>query len=361
MIIISWDVGVIHLAYCILEYKSMDDESYSIEIKDWDEINLIENSRINISCCGKTKGEIDCGKKASYFLTGADGEHIGFCRTHLSQSNDYWSDKKTKSLFKNCHNHHTCTFDKKTGDKCGKKATFQYSLGTTKEYYCNVHYKSELSKKLKQFAPQPIKNLTVRKHDTIELQYMLIQQLDKHLPHFSAFGITEVVIENQPSLKNPKMKSIAGTLLNYFMIRGIKDKSNGLDINLVRFMCPNNKLMLNKDNTLTVFKKSNKSEKYKLTKQLGIQYTKQLLQDEPGQLEYLDLYTKKDDLCDAYLQGRYYLEFIRFKNKTNAPKPKEVKSKPTKSKSKSGSKTTRKNKSKPKRKSKHYDKVITLD
>lgn len=36
--------------------------------------------------------------------------------------------------------------------------------------------------------------------------------------------------------------------------------------------------------------------------------------DEPELLEYLDIYKKIDDKCDAYLQGRYYLEIYRDKN-----------------------------------------------
>ena len=34
----------------------------------------------------------------------------------------------------------------------------------------------------------------------------------------------------------------------------------------------------------------------------------------------LDLYKKKDDICDAYLQGRYYLEFIKIRNKNQKRK-----------------------------------------
>ena len=33
-----------------------------------------------------------------------------------------------------------------------------------------------------------------------------------------------VLIENQPTLKNPKMKAISSTIYDYFLIRGIIDK-----------------------------------------------------------------------------------------------------------------------------------------
>ncbi len=66
MIIISWDVGVIHLAYCILKYEyNFDKKKSKISILDWDEINLIEDDRISLKCCGKKKDNIECGKKSN--------------------------------------------------------------------------------------------------------------------------------------------------------------------------------------------------------------------------------------------------------------------------------------------------------
>ena len=52
--IISWDVGIIHLAYCVLEIDCLEEKSESktksksktkphISIIDWDEINLLED------------------------------------------------------------------------------------------------------------------------------------------------------------------------------------------------------------------------------------------------------------------------------------------------------------------------------
>jgi len=103
------------------------------------------------------------------------------------------------------------------------------------------------------------------------------------------------------------MKSIACTLFDYFMIRCYVDRK--ININLIKFIRPSNKLMVNNKNTLEVFKQNkDKSKVYKLTKQLGIQYTKQLLSDDSEQIKYLELFKKKDDLCDAYLQGVHYLK-----------------------------------------------------
>lgn len=319
MIIISWDVGVIHLAYCVLEYFP----DSSVKILDWDEINLMEDEKISFTCCGKikvNKGEDPkiCGKNATYYLVaGYMGESYGFCKTHLSQHSQYWSKDNTTKLFSQITGKY-CNHKKTDGSECGKNAKYLFTEHFTKIYYCTIHYKGALNKKIKEYSPQPIKNMIVKKYPTSQLQLILVKKLDNLVKHFARLGIEEVIIENQPSMKNPKMKAIAGTLFDYFMIRGYIDKIHNLDIQLVRFMCPSNKLKVNNKNTIEVFKATNKKVKYKLTKALSIQYTKKLLADDPLEMEYLDLYKKQDDICDAYLQGRYYLEFV--KNKKNIPK-----------------------------------------
>lgn len=321
MIIISWDVGIIHLAYCILKYE-IDPVSgkKNVEIIDWDEINLIENDRIQLKCCGKMKAKRDdpgttCGKNAIYCLS-VNNQSYGFCRTHLAQHNQYWSENKTRQLFRQFKPgyHHHCTYLKSTGSECNKTGKYLYKNEHDKFYYCTAHYKSELKKKLKEYAPLLVKKLMVKKYPTSMLQLNLVKKLDLLIEHFAILGIEEVIIENQPSQKNPKMKSIANMLFDYFLIRGYVDKIHNLNIKAVRLICPSNKLKVNQNNTIEVFKSNkNENKKYKLTKELGIQYTKQLI--DLDQLEYLNLYQKQDDMCDAYLQGRYYLEFVKNKNK----------------------------------------------
>ncbi|AKI80185.1 hypothetical protein QJ850_gp514 [Acanthamoeba polyphaga mimivirus] len=321
MRIISWDVGVIYLAYCVLEYVLSKNKEVTINIIDWNIINLMENNRLVINCCGMKKGNTICDKKASYCLRTPDKEIFGYCKTHLTQYNINWSIQDTEKMFtKLSKSDHTCTFLKKTGDYCGKKATYKYKNNKSTNYYCNVHYKSELKNRTKEFSPQPIRNTIVKKYPTAQLQYNLIKKLDGLSKHFATLGIERVIIENQPSQKNPKMKSIASTLFDYFLIRGFCDKIHNIDIKLIRYICPSNKLKVNKNNTLEVFKANKDSKKkYKLTKALGIKYTKQLLNNEQEQLDYLNSFEKKDDLCDAYLQGRYYLEFIMNKTDKNYP------------------------------------------
>ena len=116
-----------------------------------------------------------------------------------------------------------------------------------------------------------VKQPTIKDVDIDKLKYNLWILLDQII---ELLKVDEVIIENQPSLKNPKMKSIAETLYNYFLCRGIIDtKITMSPITNVKYISPSNKLKINKDNTKLVLSNSkNKTETYKLTKELGIMY-----------------------------------------------------------------------------------------
>ena len=58
--ILSIDVGMKNLAFCLIDYK--DHENYSID--KWDVIDLCENS--NEVCMGKKKNGENCNKMAKY-------------------------------------------------------------------------------------------------------------------------------------------------------------------------------------------------------------------------------------------------------------------------------------------------------
>jgi hypothetical protein len=123
-----------------------------------------------------------------------------------------------------------------------------------------------------------------------------------------------VVIENQPSFKNPRMKSIATTLYDYYLIRGVIDKNvTHSKISGVRFMSPSNKLKLadSGDTKELVKAKSestpgNDGKAYKLTKTLGIKYCTDLISHLPDWLKHFNSHKKKDDLADSFLQGAYF-------------------------------------------------------
>ena len=102
---------------------------------------------------------------------------------------------------------------------CNKKS--KYACNIDNNIYCSVHakqyYKNYIkSRSLKVFKIQDSRTLNF---DSVKLK--LMQELEKKQSLLCAFA---VVIENQPSFKNPRMKSIACTLYDYYLIRGVLDK-----------------------------------------------------------------------------------------------------------------------------------------
>lgn len=132
---------------------------------------------------------------------------------------------------------------------------------------------------------------------------------------FIDHDITEVLLENQPVLKNPVMKSIQIILYSFFQYEKVL---MGRDINLIKFINASNKLKLGKN-----LSEINNSEdivkiksKYTKNKKLAIIYTNYFLKDRlivEDYIKYNEIFNKhkkKDDLADAFLQGLYYIEKI---------------------------------------------------
>ena len=113
-------------------------------------------------------------------------------------------------------------------------------------------------------------------------------------------NINNVIIENQPVLKNPKMKTIQIALYSYFLIK--KVELNCFDN--INFMSASLKLKVYDGPEIIIESKS----KYTKTKKLAIAYCKYFLElnNMHEMLTYFLNHKKKDDLADCYLQALYY-------------------------------------------------------
>ena len=114
----------------------------------------------------------------------------------------------------------------------------------------------------------------------------------------------KVVIENQPCMKNPVMKSIQIIVYSYFAIRGMTDNKTTSEIVL---MSASNKMKVYDGPPIELTVKS----KYTRNKKLAILHTQYILKDL-DKLEFFNTHKKKDDLADAYLQGLFYLKRSKF-------------------------------------------------
>ncbi len=297
-IVLSFDVGVIHLSYCLLTQKKFtkqDGTSYvNWCILDWNNIDLTNREEQKCSC----------GAKASLTQT-VNGDCKYYCKTHGKKVDT--EVEPFESCFISCDKSSgkTCMYHLKGGgDKlCGKSGSF-----LNKDFcYCTTHAKQKYKSEIKQIELKPFKLKSSTTLNFDDVKYSLMMELEKRNRLLEA---DYVVIENQPSFKNPRMKSIASTLYDYYLIRGIIDKPiTKSKITQVKFMSPSNKLKLASEGDtkqLVKAKSTDDTKAYKLTKSLGIKYCLDLIAHLPDWIKHFNLFKKRDDLADSFLQGAYF-------------------------------------------------------
>ena len=192
---------------------------------------------------------------------------------------------------------YNCSCLNKNKTNCKGKATY---ISKTDEdiTYCNKHYKllSDKEKKTVKSIKPPKK---CNKYSLEDLGLRLFKQLDQN-PLFSK--CENIIIENQPVLKNPTMKSIQIMLYSYFLI---KNKN----INIIKLVNASNKLKVYKGKISDEEqeKLSKIKDKYRRNKMTAILHASLMINDKKI-LDYFNSHKKKDDLADAYLMTKYLLK-----------------------------------------------------
>lgn len=170
--------------------------------------------------------------------------------------------------------------------KCEKQSSY-IVYGDEKVKYCCSNHSKKFSKKKK-----------INTNDMMKLSKICISKLRE----LEIDGITNILIENQPALKNPVMKSVQMIIYTFFIIEGVmNEKSSIEEIHMVN---ARNKLKVYKGPKIECDKKG----KYAQNKFLSVEYTKDMIKSEDECFIKLFLESKKkDDLADAYLQGIYWI------------------------------------------------------
>lgn len=221
MKVLSFDVGIKNLAYCLL-----DDAKNTIE--DWGILNISADP-----VCSHQMKDRCCDKSAKFIVDGV--------------------------------------------------------------YLCPSH------RNLKKYKECKAKKVPKPKNQLLLIGKNIVTLLDSK-PLF--LEVDAVIIENQPALKNPTMKSVQMVVYSYFLVKGVCVES---PIDTIELINARNKLKAYKGPPVPCEIK----DKYKRTKFLGIQYCGHMIH---GNTDILETYRiqfqeskKKDDLADAYLQGMYWL------------------------------------------------------
>lgn len=232
--ILSFDVGIKNLAYCILDSDC--------NIQDWKVLDIIDKTENN--------------------------EEIVIC---------------------SCKNNN--------GTNCKSKAIHRKSINECDTYYCNKH--SFVNKEIIPDLSLIKKKVKVKSIPLNKMSILLFDSLNKYP---DLLNVTSVIIENQPCLMNPMIKTIQVLIYSYFSIKGILNELSSItEVNMVN---ARNKLSFYDGPTIETFSKN----KYTQRKKESIEVCKYFIKEDDINHSYFLSHKKKDDLADAYLQGVWYIK-----------------------------------------------------
>ena len=276
MKLLSIDVGIKNLSFCLFELNSQGETSNNLKVIKWDNIDLSEK---NESRCIEIDKNGLCDKPAKFMK----GDKC-YCLKHSK-----------KQIFLHP------TADLKQSHI--NKQKIQSLIDIADKYkvkYENPVKKANLVALLNEFVNNncfsAVQKTNATKVDLVtigrNIQHKFDEILGEHLE-----SINTIIIENQIGPIANKMKTIQGMISQYFIMR-----NNNIQI---EFISATNKL---KD-----FMPKDNSEKidYKQRKKLGIQTCLEMVSTDFRFTEwntFFNKHTKKDDLSDCFLQGLWFIK-----------------------------------------------------
>jgi hypothetical protein len=333
MKIISFDVGIKNMAYCIFTEPS---SQTPFEINDWNVVSLLEKEEPHVYCnCASVKPKVlKKGNKIksiqNFFVDASSNTHEPCNLPNISELPStklccrVGKFKKGKHIY--CDKHAKAQtewlipearFSQKVLKKTKVEDLLNLCLDLKME---NIGKKrADIMKGFEDFVQkkclEPVtasKSKSAGDTDLVSIGKKMREQFDQILENHK--DITHVLIENQISPLANRMKTIQGMLSQYFIMV--------YDTISIEFISSANKLKIfssikdDKEKDKTKIKDTTEKEKeksqsqtYKGHKKDGVYHSIQVLEKNPWiahQKWSLDT-KKKDDLADCFLQGLWYL------------------------------------------------------
>ena len=305
---LGWDIGIKNLSYCLLKIVNqknnrciellLNGKNVYIEIVSWDIINIIDNinsdnNEFTLSKRDKLNCSFNKCKKVSYFCLNKkiNNQYISYCRFHYNKLED-----KTNYI-------ELIKKPKCSNVNCSKNTTY-----IEKEHhyinYCTIHKKMEERTSSKEFIH--INTKIKATHINLSLLGLsLYKELDK-IPEIIN-NIDIVLLENQPVLKNPTMKSVQMLLYGYFIMKGLKEKK----VKEIKCYSANQKnklisLLEDKQQEYIKDKLKDTKSKYTKNKKESIMITERIIKGNFFENKF-NSSKKKDDLADSLLMTIHYI------------------------------------------------------
>lgn len=269
MKILSIDVGIKNLAFCLFE-KLQDADHF--KITKWDIINISEEETLK---CGFIEKNTLCDKPAKFMKNGEC-----YCTKHSkkqqfqipsSEQNPSFINKQKISNLYEIADKHNLKYDPKIK-------------------------KTDLAKLINGYIQQTyFETIESKKAHEVDLFNIGINIKNKFNEMFKDEGkIDYVIIENQIGPLAIRMKTIQGMIVQYFIM-------SNLNVEHIEFISASNKL---KDCDIKDKEKYNDRKKLGIAKCLGV-LTLDFRFNE--HINYFNGHKKKDDLSDSFLQGLWFI------------------------------------------------------
>ena len=187
-----------------------------------------------------------------------------------------------------------------------------FDIGINNLAFCEITVPKETPNNIVRSTIQKWEIISLRepkeKIDFDEMTKRLLVQLRARWPQGSVLP-KHVLLENQPCMKNPTMKSIQVFIYAYFAM--VSDPDADADVDADAESCTpqlfsaSNKLKV-KRNTLLKVGQKQKTVSYGEKKKMAIAVTRLYISDV--WLTFFEKQKKKDDYSDSYLQAVYFIE-----------------------------------------------------
>ena len=354
---IGWDIGIKNLAYCVLEQSASTTHSSTTaptttdtqsntapsttnqiifnnttyQITNWADISLLSQITNNLAdtgeasslatkltCCCPKNDKINapiCGATASYCheSLAANGSYRGYCKSHFKKSG---ITRMPSVPVSKCY-----------APGCTTKATHVLKAHIFTAY-CKKHVGEIISsgssvssgaassgaRVLDDFLKiNRVKN--AGKIDINQLGMALFQELDRIKSVITSPDC--ILLENQPVLKNPTMKSMQMFLYSYYLMRILEGNQakgqTGLGNKYIQCYTASKKLDLNKFFPAAEQTRINQAlakvkNGYARNKKMSILMVEYMLKDNAKWLQFFKGHPKQDDLADSLLMTLHFFE-----------------------------------------------------
>lgn len=296
MNILSFDVGIKNLAYCLVNVTDADAKKFNI--LDWGVINLMSSGTATETAVCYT-----CKKKATLQTMNDD---LHYCAIHAKKHPHF---KPIDNNFKEFAVVHS--LDKIPVKRLnefiaansmiipgGKKLLKGELLEIVKKFIADGRFvkcgSGEKKKKANDF-------------DLVGLGVSLRDKFDNTFSPETRAKVDKIVIENQIGPLAIRMKSLQGMITQYFIMKGLEDISYISASNKLK-MFEGSDLLYEVDSDDEEAKNDGKGEKkkYKERKDKSVEIVAKLVDSIPKWGEVFKTHAKKDDLADALLQALWY-------------------------------------------------------